>query len=149
MFGRNSDSGFTLIELLIVIAIIGILAVIGVPYYLNTLDRSRQKQSMANMHTLALHLGAYNADTTRYPIAENIHDLNEILQEAQSNNIWFVLDGWHNEFVYNTEDDGKHYNLTSRGSDGEGDHAFEGEFPIDEFTREITMRDGEFAQWPK
>jgi general secretion pathway protein G len=149
VFRRFRDNGMTLLELLIVIAVIGILAVIGVPYYLNSLERARQKQSMANMHTLALHLGAYNADTTRFPIADDIKGLNEILQETQNNSIWFVLDGWHNEFLYDTEENGKHYNLTSPGSDGIGTHGFDGEFPQNDFTREITIRDGEYVQWPQ
>lgn len=41
--------GFTLIELLIVIAIIGILAAVGVPQYSNYLDRSEQSACVAEL----------------------------------------------------------------------------------------------------
>ncbi|MGM0831386.1 MAG: pilin [Pseudomonadota bacterium] len=48
---RFKQRGFTLIELLIVVAIIGVLAAVGVPQYGNYLDRSSRSACVAELST--------------------------------------------------------------------------------------------------
>lgn len=66
MMKRNA-SGFTLIELLIVVAIIGILAAIAVPNFLNAQVRAKVARSQSEMRSLSLSLETYRLDNNMYP----------------------------------------------------------------------------------
>src|SRR5213080_1233993 len=46
---RNREKGFTLIELLIVVAIIGIIAALLIPNFLDALQKAKQKRTVADM----------------------------------------------------------------------------------------------------
>lgn len=59
---------FTLIELLIVVAIIGILAAIAVPNFLNAQVRARIARVQADMRTLSNALEMYRLDNNSYPV---------------------------------------------------------------------------------
>ena len=50
---RNRQKGFTLIELLIVVAIIGIIAALLIPNFLDALQKAKQKRTVADMRNAA------------------------------------------------------------------------------------------------
>jgi len=64
---RALSRGFTLIELLIVVAIIGILAAIAIPNFLNAQTRAKVSRTESEFHALATGLEAYRVDNSGYP----------------------------------------------------------------------------------
>ncbi len=62
------SSGFTLIELLIVVAIIGILAAIAVPNFLNAQVRAKVAHVEGDFKTLQTALESYYVDHNTYPV---------------------------------------------------------------------------------
>lgn len=59
--------GFTLIELLIVVAIIGILAAIAVPNFLNAQVRAKIARCHSDMQAMSTGFEMYSLDNGRYP----------------------------------------------------------------------------------
>ncbi len=64
--GRFSK-GFTLIELLIVVAIIGILAAIAIPNFLQAQTRAKVARAQSDLRTLSLGMELYYTDHLAYP----------------------------------------------------------------------------------
>ncbi len=65
MFNKNTQ-GFTLIELLIVVAIIGILAAIAVPNFLNAQTRAKIARIEADFKAIGTALEMYKLDNGKY-----------------------------------------------------------------------------------
>jgi type II secretion system protein G len=68
---KEKQPGFTLIELLIVVAIIGILAAIAVPNFMNAQVRAKVARCQADMKSLSTALESYRVDNNMYPPTPN------------------------------------------------------------------------------
>ena len=60
----EKDEGFTLIELLVVIIIIGILAAIAIPVFLNQRAKAQDSAAKADVSTIGKELATYYVDNT-------------------------------------------------------------------------------------
>ena len=73
----KQDAGFTLVELMIVMAIIGVLAVVAVPSYITALKHAREAVLKEDLHILRSAIDSYTMDKQKAP-----QSLDDLVQEG-------------------------------------------------------------------
>ena len=67
MLHRLKQRGFTLIELMIVVAIIGILAAVAIPAFMNYLSKSKGSEASLNLNKIAKATKVYWGENSAFP----------------------------------------------------------------------------------
>jgi general secretion pathway protein G len=116
----NQQAGFTLIEILVVMAIIGMLAVMVAPNIFNQQAGAQRDAALSQISTLESALDTYRLDVGEYP--DSMDGLMENDSDRASWNGPYLrravpMDPWGNEYVYDV--DGREFTLISYGADGE------------------------------
>ena len=70
---RCSERGFTLLELMIVMTIIGLLAAIAIPSYVNNVRRAKEAVLKEDLHTMREAIDSYTVDKQKAP--QSLDDL--------------------------------------------------------------------------
>lgn len=65
---RKAQRGFTLIELMIVVAIIGILAAVAIPQFLDYMKSSKRSEAMLNLNAIEKAAGSEYAENATFPV---------------------------------------------------------------------------------
>ncbi len=125
------------------LAVVGIIAAIAIPNLLNAIDRGKQKRTMADIRSIATAIDAYAVDHDVYPKAQNVTQLQAIVQPKYIR-VMPTVDGWGNAFEVSSSDAG--YEIFSHGKDGVGDDCTPGSTV--RFNDEICFADGEFTRAP-
>ena len=126
----QDKKGFTLIELMIVITILGILAVVVVPKFMDLPQKARIQRAKTDIASLGLALNRYNLDNGVYPSTEQ--GLTALIEKPQSdpapsnyNDSGYLekkslpKDPWGHDFVYKSPaGNGDPFEIISLGPDG-------------------------------
>lgn len=118
---------FTLIEFIVVMTIIGILAALIVPRFLGRIGGAKQSVATANIKMLEAKVLEFQADTGRYPSAQE--GLRALVQPpGDVSSKWKgpyvkdkeILDPWEREYIYRYPGQRNHdFDLFTLGADGQ------------------------------
>ncbi|RJP78714.1 MAG: type II secretion system protein GspG [Desulfobacteraceae bacterium] len=124
-----NNSGFTFIELMVVIVILGILAMVIAPNFMDAPDEARQNKARIDVKAIESALKLYKLDNGVYPSTEQ--GLEALVRPPETGVLpkkWrkggyleksnLPKDPWGNEFVYISPGVNGNFDLISYGSDG-------------------------------
>ena len=79
---KNLFTGFTLIELLVVVALIGILAAIGIQAYSGYIESAKKKEADVTLQSIYMAQQEYKSNNGEYYISSNTNNIVQNLFEG-------------------------------------------------------------------
>ncbi len=118
------SAGFTLIELLVVMVIIGLLAALVLPNYMNRERVARSQAARTQIELLSTALDTFRLDVGRYPTTDE--GLDALRRKPSNADRWdgpylkkeVPLDPWNKPYYYKSPGEHGGFDLYSYGADG-------------------------------
>lgn len=140
------------------IVLLGIVAAIFIPNFLDALQKAKTKRTMADLRLIGSALEGYRAERETVPSAISVAGLAEYLQPDYLAELP-VLDGWQHELRYQcwSQSGGSEcdsYRVVSAGRDGLFEHddlsGYDQETTVPgDYDRDLVYGDGQFLQIPE
>jgi type II secretion system protein G len=166
---RNRQKGFTLIELLIVVAIIGIIAALLIPNFLDALQKAKQKRTVADVRNTGTAMFSWLTDQVGAAAAGQTTtdqvDLTKYTERTTAEVATVLVpqylqaiplkDGWKAEYEYYLETEKVLKRTVMAIRSGGRDGAFSGTtytvkgFDPTDYDQDIVWADGFFVRWPQ
>lgn len=115
----NRQKGFTLLELMVVLVIIGVLAAIVAPRFIDRADEAKVEATRSQMSGIAQALKLYRLHNNHYPSSSE--GLNALVSSGKDGRRYMdsiPKDAWGNDFVYLSPGVHGDFDLLSYGGDG-------------------------------
>lgn len=161
-------AGLTLIELLLVVAIIGVIAAILIPNFLDSVQKARQKRTMAEMHETGKAMTTWFLDRVSGAAAGATappFDISEFGSPVDPDMVESLLvpvyishlerkDSWGHAFEYYLQTDNLYsanvMAIRSPGDDGNFETSYSpGPFTTTDYSEDIVWANGSFIHWPQ
>ena len=108
--------GFSLVELLIVVAVIGVLAMIAVPNFMTAVHRAKQKSTMRDIVSISTAITDYIADNESIPAQDGTYNGSTDFYNALSpfyTRVLHINDKWGNNFRVWTGENANQYGISN------------------------------------
>jgi general secretion pathway protein G len=109
---RKHNAGFTLVELMIVMAIIGVLAVVAIPSYVGAVRQAREAVLREDLHVMRDAIDSFTADKQKAP-----QSLDDLVTEGYMRSIPTDPMTREKDWVTNTSDSLRSVDQTDPGID--------------------------------
>jgi general secretion pathway protein G len=138
---NRNRGGFSVVELLVVLAVVGVVAVIVVPQLIRAYERSRQRVTLADLRSVAVANATYRTDFGEYAAA--LSDIESAFGTPLPDG-----DAWGNDWVYSRMAEDQ-YTVSSYGRDGAAGPAAPDPWTDEPFEADLIVTNGAFTQAPR